>query len=146
MKFSAREQYGLRAMAELARRYGDGPVPLSAVAGAEEISLGYLEQIVAPLREAGLLTSTRGAHGGYTLARPPEAITIGDVLRVLEGSIVPIQCVTDEACAPCGREGICATRSVWETVQARLTETLDAITLADLHSHRSDSEIPGVQS
>ncbi len=132
MRFSAREQVGLRAMVELAQRYGSGPVSLSEVAAAQEVSLSYLEQVIRPLRRAGLLTSTRGASGGYTLARPPATITIGDVIRVLEGAIVPIRCVTDQTCSPCSLEDRCATRSVWEIVRDRLTETLDGITLADL--------------
>ncbi|MBC7251421.1 MAG: Rrf2 family transcriptional regulator [Anaerolineae bacterium] len=134
MRFSSREQVGLRAMVELAQRYGSGPVPLSEVAAAQEVSLPYLEQVVRPLRRAGLLTSTRGASGGYTLARPPDQITVGDVIRVLEGAIVPIRCVTDQSCSPCTLEGHCATKSVWEIVRDRLTETLDSITLADLRS------------
>ena len=132
MRFSAREQVGLRAMVELAQRYGSGPVSLSEVAAAQEVSLSYLEQVIRPLRRAGLLTSTRGASGGYTLARPPATITIGDVIRVLGGAIVPIRCVTDQTCSPCALEDRCATRSVWEIVRDRLTETLDGITLADL--------------
>jgi len=120
-------------MAELAQRYGTGPVSLSEVAAAQEVSLSYLEQVIRPLRRAGLLTSTRGASGGYTLARPPAAITVGDVIRVLEGAIVPIRCVSDQTCSPpCALEDRCATRSVWEIVRDRLTETLDGITLADL--------------
>ncbi len=132
MKISAREQYGLRAMAELARRYGQGPVSLAEVAEAQDISLAYLEQIVAPLRRAGLLVSTRGAHGGYSLAQAPVEITTGDIIRALEGSIVPVRCVTEEECSPCERKETCATRSVWEEVRDRLVETLDSTTLKDL--------------
>jgi Rrf2 family cysteine metabolism transcriptional repressor len=132
MRFSAREQVGLRAMVELAQRYGSGPVPLSEVAAAQEISLAYLEQVIRPLRRAGLLTSTRGASGGYALAHPPTTITIGDIIRIFEGAIVPIRCLTDQSCSPCDLEGRCATRSVWEIVRDQLTETLDGITLADL--------------
>jgi len=132
MRFSAREQTGLRAMVELARWYGSGPVPLSEVAATQEVSLSYLEQVIAPLRRAGLLVSTRGANGGYSLAQPPEKITVGDVIRVLEGAIVPIRCVTDQSCEPCSLGSRCATRSVWQIVRDRLTETLDNITLADI--------------
>jgi len=132
MRFSTREQYGLRAMAELARYYGQGPVALADVAAAQGLPLPYLEQIVAPLRRAGLVRSTRGARGGYELARGPESITTGDVIRALEGSIVPIRCVNDSLVTPCAREDSCATRSVWEEVRDRLIETLDGITLADL--------------
>ncbi len=134
MKFTAREQYGLRAMVELARRYGDGPVSLGEVAHIQGLSQGYLEQIAVALRCAGLLISQRGAAGGYALARKPEAITVGDVIRVLEGEIVPMTCVTDEdSCgAPCAREGQCATRDVWLIVRMQLEKTLDGTTLADL--------------
>jgi Rrf2 family protein len=134
MKFTAREQYGLRAMVELARRYGDGPVPLSEVARVQGISQGYLEQVTAALRRAGLLISRRGATGGYKLACKPDAITVGDVIRVLEGEIVPMSCVTDkDTCdTPCARRGQCATRDVWLTVRMQLEETLDNTTLADL--------------
>lgn len=134
MKFTAREQYGLRTMVELARRHGDGPVPLSAVARVQGLSQGYLEQVAAALRRAGLLISRRGAAGGYVLAREPEAITVGDVIRVLEGEIVPMTCVADEnTCAPpCTREGQCATRDVWLIVRMQLEKTLNSTTLADL--------------
>lgn len=134
MRFTAREQYGLRAMVELARRYGDGPVSLTEVAQMQGLSQSYLEHVVAPLRKSGLLLSRRGATGGYALARQPAAITVGDVIRVLEGEIVPMTCVSDaEDCAPpCAREGQCATRDVWLTVRMQLEKTLDNTTLADL--------------
>lgn len=131
MRFSSKEQYGLRAMVELAQRHGEGPVPLSEVAAAQGIPLPYLEQIAALLRRAGLLESTRGAYGGYRLSRQPAAITVGDVIRALEGPLVPVKCIVggDEVCELVNR---CATRSVWELVRQRLEETLDGITLADL--------------
>ena len=134
MKFTAREQYGLRAMVELARRYGEGPVSLSEVARIQGLSQGYLEQIAAALRGAGLLISRRGAAGGYILARRPDAITVGDVIRVLEGEIVPMTCVTDEdTCTPpCARQDHCATRDVWLTVRMQLEKTLDSTKLSDL--------------
>ncbi|MFZ5916970.1 MAG: RrF2 family transcriptional regulator [Chloroflexota bacterium] len=134
MRFTAREQYGLRAMVELARRYGDGPVPLSEVSEIQGLSQSYLEQVIAPLRQSGLLKSWRGASGGYALAHRPEAITVGDVIRVLDGDIVPMTCVTDDdSCTPpCAREGQCATRDIWLTVRAQLARTLDSTTLADL--------------
>jgi Rrf2 family protein len=147
MRFSAREQYGLRAMAELASRYGEGPIPLGEVAHVQGIALATLEQIVAPLRRAGLLESTRGASGGYALARPPERITVGDVLRALEGSLVPMPCL-DESGAQCERASQCATRPVWALVRDRLVETLDRTTLAkvacaprDVCHQKPDEEI-----
>ncbi len=132
VRVTAKEQYGLRAMVELARHYGDTPVSLGQVAEAQGIALASLEQIMAGLRRSGLLESKRGVYGGYRLSRPPEQITAGDVFRAMEGSIVPIQCVTEVVCDPCAREAMCATRTVWEQVHDRLVDTLDSITLAEL--------------
>jgi Rrf2 family cysteine metabolism transcriptional repressor len=131
MHFSAKEQYGLRAMAELAARYGEGPVPLSEVAQSQGISLATLEQVVAPLRRAGLLVSTRGASGGYALARGPEEVTVADVLRALEGNLAPVPCL-EEGATPCEHARRCATRPVWALVRDRLVETLECTTLAAL--------------
>jgi Rrf2 family cysteine metabolism transcriptional repressor len=112
VRVSARELYGLRAMSEFARCFGQGPLSLSEVAKVQGISQAYLEQIAIDLRRAGLLHSRRGAQGGYYLARAPEATTAGDVIRALEDG--------------------CSTRGIWEEVRDRLVETLDSITLADL--------------
>jgi Rrf2 family protein len=132
MKVSAKEQYGLRAMAELSKQYGEGPVPLSEVAQAQEISLDYLEQVIPALRDAGLLNSTRGARGGYELARPPDQITIGEVLRALDGDILPVQCVGDECKDACARTDECGARTVWQAVHDQVMRTLDGMRLADL--------------
>jgi len=133
VKVSSKAHYGLRAMTELARAYGRGPVALSEVARVEHISLGYLEQLIAALRRAGLVEGTRGASGGYQLARPPAAITVGEVYRVLEGPIAPVECVEASYVAgSCEREPACASRSIWQRVQASISQVLDSTTLADL--------------
>ena len=132
MRVSAKELYGLRAMSEFARYYGQGPLSLTEVARKQGISQAYLEQIAIDLRKAGLLHSKRGAQGGYYLARAPEATTAGDVIRALEGSILPIQCVADQKCIPCSIEDHCGARGIWEQVRDRLVETLDSVTLAEL--------------
>lgn len=132
MRVSAKELYGLRAMSEFARHFGQGPLSLTEVAQKQGLSQPYLEQIAIDLRRAGLLCSKRGAQGGYFLARAPEAMTAGDVIRALEGSILPIQCVADQRCVPCSIEDGCSARGLWEEVRDRLVETLDSITLADL--------------
>ncbi|HJX38914.1 MAG TPA: Rrf2 family transcriptional regulator [Anaerolineae bacterium] len=134
MKLSAREQYGLRAMIELGRHHGRGPVSLSEVAESQGVSLGYLEQIIPLLKEAGLLKSTRGAHGGYELTRPSRQITVGDIVRALEeGFIVPLKCISaDEGQVSCDREEICAARGVWRKMHEGIVEVLDSTTLADL--------------
>jgi len=131
MKVSSRERVGLRAMVEFARRYGDGPVPLSEVARAQEMSHPYLEQVATSLRRSGLLSSVRGAHGGYMLSRAPSAITVGNVLRALEGSLIALDCMRTDG-SLCGREPICAARSLWQTVVERVSETLDNTSLADI--------------
>jgi Rrf2 family cysteine metabolism transcriptional repressor len=132
MKVSAKEQHGLRAMAEFAARYGQGPVPLGEVAETLGVSLDYLEQVVPAMRDAGLLESTRGAHGGYELALPPGQITVGRVLEALDGDILPIRCLGEADETACARSPTCAARTVWATVYLRVVETLNGMTLADL--------------
>jgi Rrf2 family cysteine metabolism transcriptional repressor len=132
MKISAKEENGLRAMVELAEQYGSGPVSLNEVARSLDISLDYLEQIVPFLRDAGLLNSTRGARGGYELSQPPDEITVGEVLRALDGDILPIRCLSEEGASPCDQSLTCAARTVWQAIHSRVSETLDSMTLADL--------------
>ena len=132
MRLSTRGEYGLRTMVELAAAYGDGPVSLNQIAKSENISLAYLEQLIAVLRRIGLVESVRGAHGGYQLAMAPDKISVGDVVRALEGPIAPVDCVVEGKEGHCGRETACATRSVWVNLRDRMTEALDSVTLADL--------------
>jgi Rrf2 family cysteine metabolism transcriptional repressor len=132
VKVSAKEQYGLRAMAELAKQYGAGPVPLSDIAEAQGMSLDYLEQVIPALRDAGLLNSTRGPKGGYELARSPDQVTVGDILRALSGEILPIRCVDDDCTEPCHRTSECVARTVWQTIHDQLLDTLEGMRLADL--------------
>jgi Rrf2 family cysteine metabolism transcriptional repressor len=132
VRVSAKEMYGLRAMGEFARHYGQGPLSLAEVARSQGISQAYLEQIAIDLRRAGLLESRRGAQGGYLLARAPETMTAGDVIRALEGSILPVQCVAEKTCSPCPVKNGCSARGLWEEVRDRLVETMDSITLEDL--------------
>ena len=131
MKVSARERTSLRAMEEFARRYGQGPTALREVAEAQGLPLPYLGRIAVSLRRAGLLESVRGAHGGYMLSRTPSKISVGDILRAVEGSLVPVECV-DGQDSTCAQEADCASRNVWQTVTRRLEETLDNTSLADL--------------
>jgi Rrf2 family cysteine metabolism transcriptional repressor len=132
MKFSTKERYGLQVMVELAHQYGKGPIALGQIAESEKLSLPYLEQVVMPLRQAGLVHGLRGAHGGYVLVRPPETISVGAVIRAVEGSLIPMPCVRDDLSMPCERENSCAARNVWGLVHARLAEALDGMSLADL--------------
>jgi Rrf2 family cysteine metabolism transcriptional repressor len=135
VRFSAKEDCALRAVVELAVQHGRGPIPLSRVSEEQGISLAYLEQIVRLLRDGGVLKSTRGVRGGYNLARPPTQITVGDVLRAVDGAIVPIPCVSPQE--SCARTAACTTRLVWEQVLDSLVRTLDSITLSDLVDQES---------
>jgi Rrf2 family transcriptional regulator, cysteine metabolism repressor len=132
--FSTKSEYGVRVMVHLARRHGPGPEPLAEIAKAENLPLPYLEQLVSRLRRAGLVSSTRGAHGGYELARPPAEITMGDVLRALEGPIAPMICASDdpEHATSCDRSSHCTVNILWVRVRDAIAGTLDGMTLADL--------------
>lgn len=134
MKLSAREQYGLRAMIELGLRYGEGPVSLNDVAVAQEVSFPYLEQIMPLLRDADLIESTRGAHGGYALRRAPDRITVGDIIRALEeGQIMALKCIPGaEADYSCSRQEMCSARDIWRKMHAGIVQVLDSTTLTDL--------------
>jgi Rrf2 family protein len=133
IRFSTRGEYGIRMMMDLARHYGEGPQPLSEVARHEALSATYLEQLVGKLRKAGLVSSHHGAHGGYQLAHPPTEITVGAVMRVLEGPISPMICATEgEHEVLCDRQVYCGANLVWERVRDSVAHALDSLTLADL--------------
>lgn len=134
MKLSAKGEYGVRAMVILALEFRAGPIPLREIAERENISYQFLEQIFLPLRRAGLLESVRGAKGGYTLARPPDKINVGDVIRALEGPIAPVVCVAEGSTEKCDRSTGCLTRGIWEKLRDSMSEVLDKITLADVIS------------
>ncbi len=130
MRISSRAEYGLRAMVYLAGREGDGPTPLPAIAAAEDIPGPFLERILARLREAGLVKTTRGASGGYQLARPAAAVAAGDVLTALEGRLSLVDCLPDDAA--CTRSDSCAARLVWRRLDRAITDALAGVTLEDL--------------
>jgi Rrf2 family protein len=142
MMFSTKAEYGVRVMVELARRAGKGPVPLAEIAADDGLPLAYLEHLVARLRKAGLLDSRRGAHGGYLLARPPAEIAMAEVVEALEGSIAPIECISEAADGSivCSREAtgqadpghVCPTKLLWTRVRFSIVRTLQETTLADL--------------
>jgi Rrf2 family transcriptional regulator, cysteine metabolism repressor len=126
-------------MVELARHHGDGPVSLTEMADHESLPRPYLEQLVVSLREAGLVTSTRGARGGYELSRPPTEIRMGAVLRALEGPIAPMICASEDPShdALCERTGFCNVNLLWLKVRDAITGALDSMTLADLATPRA---------
>ena len=121
-------------MVQLGRRYGTGPASLAEMAADEDLPRAYLEQLVMSLRDAGLVTSTRGAHGGYELSRPPQDIRMSEVLRALEGPIAPMLCATDdpEHALVCDRSSRCTVNVLWVRVRDAISGALESMTLADL--------------
>jgi Rrf2 family protein len=137
--FTTKAEYGVRLLIQLGRRQGQPPVSLKAIAEQENLPLAYLERIAALLKKAGLLTATRGAHGGYLLARPPEEVTMDAVVLALEGAIAPMDCFFDDrdgrvSCAHHdeGDQGHCATKLLWTRVQLGVIKSLQRTTLAEL--------------
>jgi Rrf2 family transcriptional regulator, cysteine metabolism repressor len=141
MMFSTRAEYGVRVMVELARRGADGDrecVSLSEIADGDGLPLAYLEHLAARLRKAGLVESRRGARGGYLLARPAEEISMAEVVEALEGSIAPIECISEGADGHlvCTRETetdhVCPTKLLWTRVRGSVVRTLEETQLSDL--------------
>ena len=135
LQVSTKGEYGVRIMVDLARHYGERPRSLTDIAQAELLPLAYLEQLAKLLREADppLLTSTRGAHGGYRLSRPPTEMTMGEVLRVLEGPIAPMICATEgEMTEICGFLNSCKIQILWAKVRDAVAHTIDTMSLAEL--------------
>ena len=138
MKISTKGRYGVTALYELALHYGEGAVALKTIAQNQGISEHYLEQLMAILRNAGFVTSIRGAQGGYMLAKSPDMYTVGDILRITEGSIAPVSCL-EGGSSVCDRDDQCMTLYVWEGLEKVIAEYLDSITLQDiLDRHRKD--------
>ncbi|MCR6110286.1 Rrf2 family transcriptional regulator [Bacillus sp. A301a_S52] len=125
MKISTKGRYGLTIMIALAKKYGDGPISLKSIAKEHNLSEHYLEQLIAPLRNAQLVKSVRGAYGGYMLGKEAGDITAGDIIRVLEGPITPVEIIDDEEPAK---------RDLWIKIRDAVKDVLDSTTLEDLAS------------
>src|SRR5258708_2613356 len=138
MMFPTRAGSGVRVMVGLARRAGEDPIPLAEIAEHDGLPLAYLEHLVARLRKAGLVDSRRGSRGGYMLARSPTDITMAEIVEALEGSIAPIECISESAdgSIACSRESdpahACPTQLLWTRVRFAIVRTLQETTLADL--------------
>lgn len=133
MNISTRGRYGLRALADMALHAIEGPVALRIIADRQNISESYLEQVFSSLRKAGLVRSVRGAQGGYELSRPASEITVGEILRTLEGPISPVHCVDLESPgSDCEMEKTCITRPFWEDLRDVINRFLDHTTLQDV--------------
>ena len=138
MKLSTRGRYGVRAMLELAMQAGQGPVPLRDLASRQEISAKYLEQLLIPLKGAGLVKSERGARGGYLLSTEPVNISLYDIVRSLEGPLAPVECVQDAQY--CDRVGGCTVHMVWGDMGQLLVDFLSDITLADMVERQKEKD------
>jgi Rrf2 family transcriptional regulator, cysteine metabolism repressor len=133
MKVSTRGEYGVRAMVALAKNYGQGPMSISAVSKASSVPMPYLEQLIGPLRRAGLVESKRGARGGYQLTRDPHDVVVGEVYRVMEGPVAPMDCVSEDISEQtCPLIDGCETRPVWLRMRDAIIMTIDSTTLGDL--------------
>ena len=134
MKLSTKGKYGLRALIDLAQYSEDSPVSITSIARRQDISERYLEQLVALLKKAGLVKSIRGASGGYVLEKKPSEISVGDILRALEGSLEPVKCAafdttTGEGCM--ASDG-CVTKYVWQKINDSINQTVDSIMINTL--------------
>lgn len=132
---SQKAKYGLKALIHLAARAGEGPVVIGALAESERIPAKFLEQILLELKRGGLLSSRKGRGGGYELARPPDRIAVGTIVRLLDGPLAPIACVSVTAyrpCAECADEATCGVRLVMKDVRDAIADILDNTSLADV--------------
>lgn len=138
MKISSKGRYGLRMMIDLALHYDGRPVPAKEIAERQQISVKYLEQIILQLSKAGLVGSVRGAMGGYRLSFPPEETTVGAVLRAVEGSLSPVDCI--DADGDCPKIAGCYTAELWRRMKSAVDGVIDTTTIADLIDGREDAE------
>lgn len=132
MKISTKGRYGLTIMMELALKFGEGPTSLKSIAEKNALSEHYLEQLIAPLRNAGLVKSIRGAYGGYILSREASTITAGDIIRVLEGPISPVDFTEEDDAAK---------RDLWLRIRDSIADVLDSTTLHDLINFKEDNHV-----
>ncbi|OGQ10721.1 MAG: hypothetical protein A2026_03665 [Deltaproteobacteria bacterium RBG_19FT_COMBO_46_12] len=138
MRISTKIRYGARAMLELAFRYGEGPIDLKEIAKKEDISLKYLEQVIIPLRTAGLVKSVRGSKGGYSLAKPPSEICLNDVVESLDGTIQLIECLKDPK--GCRKAPFCVTRDIWKEASDSINKIFRSITLEEMVNRKKEKE------
>jgi Rrf2 family transcriptional regulator, cysteine metabolism repressor len=131
MKISTKGRYGLTIMIELAKKYGEGPISLKTIAQSNDLSEHYLEQLIAPLRNAGLVKSIRGAYGGYILGNEPSKMTAGDIIRVLEGPISIVEEIENEEPAK---------RALWTRMRDAVKNVLDNTTIEELANYQDDGQ------
>ncbi|MDA3845981.1 MAG: Rrf2 family transcriptional regulator [Vallitaleaceae bacterium] len=132
MKLSTKGRYGLRAMIDIGMFSTEEKVSIKSIAERQHISENYLEQLIALLKKAKLVTSSRGARGGYSLSRASDKISLGEILRALEGDLNPVDCVTNNKDNVCEDSDSCATKFVWKKISDSINEVVNNITLKDL--------------
>jgi Rrf2 family cysteine metabolism transcriptional repressor len=138
MKLSTRTRYGIRAVLELAENYGKGPIQLKIIARDQGISVKYLEQLMATLKSAGIVSSIRGSKGGYVLAKSPNQIRLSDCFNSLEGPVITVECVENDSYCP--RTNDCIAREVWAEVQKAVMSVLKSMTLQSLLDKSKDDK------
>ena len=138
MKLSTRSRYGTRLMLDMAKHYREGPLQLGDIAKRQELSVKYLEQIIIPLKKAHYIESVRGRKGGHILAKPPEEITVGEIVALLEAGSGLVEC--DKDTTVCERADCCPTRLLWQEAYEAMFDRLEAVTLADLVERAQDME------
>lgn len=133
MKISTKGRYGLRAVIDIAITSQEDPAPLSDIAMRQNLSISYLEQLIAKLRKAGIVNSVRGAKGGYTLAKSTDNISVGEVLRALEGDLNPVDCaeITGEG-ESCDGSSLCVTKYVWKRISDSINNTVNTLMLSEI--------------
>lgn len=130
MKLSTRARYGTRVLLELALHWGEGPILLKDIAQRQQIPLPYLQHLIGPLVQVGIIKTTRGKRGGISLLKPPKEVVLGEVVQLLEGSIAPVKCV--DSPETCPLSGHCVTRDIWEEVKKAIGTVLESVTLQEL--------------
>jgi Rrf2 family protein len=136
MKLSTRSRYSTRLLLELALSYGKGPVLLKDISKSQEISLKYLGQLIIPLKIAGLIKSSRGAHGGYFLSRPPKDIKLSEIIAAVEGSLSLVECVDNPDI--CNRSGSCITKDIWTEIGNKFLRTFESYTLQQIMERQKE--------
>jgi len=132
MRLSKRGEYASRAMLELSLHYGEGPLHISAISSAQDIPKRFLEQLLLILKRAGYLRSKKGPNGGYYLSKPPSKINVAEVIRVMDGPLAPIDCVSVTAYEVCPRQDFCGLRWLWKEVRDKVVEIMENTTFEDL--------------
>ena len=139
MRISTKGRYGLRAMVDMAIHASEGPLPLRVIAERQGISDSYLEQVFTSLRKNGLVNASRGAQGGYELSRPASEISVGDILRALEGPLAPVHCVEKNS-KPCDNEKNCITYSFWAELRDKIDNLVDNTSLQNLADRSNNNQ------